>query len=251
MRIVLLWFSGMFLLVIMLGVGRVLFRRWLHQRPLFKRGQEAPAQKDWIVEIKWENSILLYLVRLVNNIFAFLSPVRRLWRLLRTIGIDWRPWWVEVWLFFLLGVLLICLFWGFPGDDLVWWIAFLILMDSVGATIRDIGGQLHKSGKIEIYNSVRWLLMALLNVLQVTFCFAAFTLYFGHQFDPPVIDGPTAIYFSTVTISTLGYGDIKPLSPEAKALVSWGLLAFLLFLAIKLPIAVAVIKVKEHPEKWP
>ena len=247
---VLLRFSSAILPVVVLGIGWVFFNRWLHHQPLFRRREEALAQKDWIVEIKWENSILLYIVRLVNNVFGLLSPVRLLWRLLRPFGIDWRPWWVEVWLFYLLGVLIICLFWGLPGDDLIWWVAFLILMDSVGATIRDITGQLQKSGEIEVYNSVRWLLMALLNVLQVAFCFAAFTLYLGYQFDPPVTDGGTAIYFSTVTFSTLGYGDIKPVSREAKALVSWELLAFLLFLAIKLPIAVAVIKVKEQPEKW-
>lgn len=212
--------------------------------------KDLPDRKDWIVEVKWEGSILLYLVRITNNLFAYISAVRLTWRFLRRFGIDWRPWWVEVWVVFLLGSLFSCLIWGSVRNDFAWWFAVYILMDATGATLRDITTPLHKGGAIVVYNSVRWLLMVPVNIVQVALCFAAFALYYGQQFKPAITDGSTAIYFSAVTLSTLGYGDITPLTWQAKVLVSCELLAFLLFLAIKLPIAVAVIRVKEEPEGW-
>jgi len=53
-------------------------------------------------------------------------------------------------------------------------------------------------------------------------------------FSQPLVRFSDAAYFSTVTLSTAGYGDIVPLSPLARALVSveivigFGLLGFLL-----------------------
>ena len=227
------------------------------QIPEFRSGwitgadvKDLPDRKDWVVEVKWECSILLYLVRIANNLFAYISAVRLTWRLLRRFGIDWQPWWVEVWLVFLLAALFGCLFWGSVGNHFIWWAALYILMDATGATLRDITTPLHKGGVILVYNRVRWLLLVPVNIVQVTLCFAAFALYYGEHFKPTITDGSTAIYFSAVTISTLGYGDVRPLTWQGQVLVSCELLAFLLFLAIKLPIAVAVIKVKEEPEGW-
>jgi voltage-gated potassium channel len=44
--------------------------------------------------------------------------------------------------------------------------------------------------------------------------FGAF--YLGPHFKPPIKDLVTAIYFAVETMSTVGFGDITPLSPEAK-----------------------------------
>jgi voltage-gated potassium channel len=44
--------------------------------------------------------------------------------------------------------------------------------------------------------------------------FGAF--YLGQHFKPAIKDLITAFYFAIVTMSTVGYGDITPLSPEAK-----------------------------------
>lgn len=44
--------------------------------------------------------------------------------------------------------------------------------------------------------------------------FGAF--YLGKDFDPPITDLITALYYSMVTMSTVGYGDITPQTPEAK-----------------------------------
>ena len=235
--------SVAFLSLIIMPVGIELVGRWLGSLPT-----KTVNRKDWLLEIKWERSIILLLLRLANNAYAVVSPIRRLWRLLLHIGIDWSPWWVEIWLFYLIAVLLACVFLGVSGDPLIWWIALLALSDSVGATIRDIAGQLTENKEIQVYNAVRWLLMAALSVVQVSFCFAVFILYYGDQFKPQIKDGVSAIYFSGVTMSTLGYGDISPMGPQAKVIVLLELIAFLMFLAIKLPIAVALIRVKELPE---
>ncbi|MBI4528059.1 MAG: hypothetical protein HY695_30045 [Deltaproteobacteria bacterium] len=212
--------------------------------------EQLTKHKDWIVEVKWEGSILLYFARIANNLFARISPVRITWRILARFGIDWQPWWVEVWLGFLVFVLYACLIWGSPNSELIWWIALYVIMDAIGATLRDIITPLHRRGELVVYSSVRWLLMVPINIVQVALCFAVFALYYGAQFEPPIVDANTAVYFSAVTLSTLGYGDIKPLCWSARTLVSFELLAFLLFFAIKLPIAVGMIKVKEEPEGW-
>lgn len=44
--------------------------------------------------------------------------------------------------------------------------------------------------------------------------FGAF--YLGQDFKPPITDLITALYYSMVTMSTVGYGDITPQTPESK-----------------------------------
>ncbi len=38
----------------------------------------------------------------------------------------------------------------------------------------------------------------------------------GNGFKPPITDWATAFYFTVVTLSTVGYGDISPVSPQAR-----------------------------------
>jgi voltage-gated potassium channel len=42
------------------------------------------------------------------------------------------------------------------------------------------------------------------------------SLYLGNQFAPPIKDLTTALYYSVVTMSTVGYGDITPKSSDAR-----------------------------------
>lgn len=53
---------------------------------------------------------------------------------------------------------------------------------------------------------------------------------FGAQFNPPIKDFNTAFYYTVVTMSTVGYGDIIPHTPEARwftvSLIIFGLVVF-------------------------
>jgi voltage-gated potassium channel len=54
------------------------------------------------------------------------------------------------------------------------------------------------------------------------------TLRLGEQFDPPIREAATALYVAVVTVSSVGYGDFVPSSPEARlfvvAMISLGIL---------------------------
>lgn len=45
------------------------------------------------------------------------------------------------------------------------------------------------------------------------------TLYLGNQFKPPIEDAVSALYFSVITMATVGYGDILPIEPTARLFV--------------------------------
>jgi voltage-gated potassium channel len=46
------------------------------------------------------------------------------------------------------------------------------------------------------------------------------TLHLGHDFEPVVTDLSTAFYFTVVTVSSVGYGDILPRTPDARLFVT-------------------------------
>lgn len=53
-------------------------------------------------------------------------------------------------------------------------------------------------------------LFALVSALSLLIYAVFGTLYLGNEFNPPVTDVGTAFYFSIVSMSTVGYGDITP-----------------------------------------
>jgi voltage-gated potassium channel len=61
--------------------------------------------------------------------------------------------------------------------------------------------------------------------------FAVFGSYrLGDQFDPPITDLTTALYFTVITISSVGFGDITPVSSEARLfLVSMIIIGIVVF----------------------
>jgi hypothetical protein len=211
--------------------------------------------RSWLVEngfirFEWQDSIVLCATGLLNNILLCLSLLTWFRLFTKYRKIKWRLWFVEAWVFLLLTIIMLCLAIASPGAVFVWWIALYVLVDAVSAAIRDIVASLHRvdahGGYIKISNGVRWLLMAAINVIQVVLCFAVFSIHYGDSFEPQIHDAVTAIYFSAVTFLTLGYGDIKPICTTTKWLVIFECLTFLLFLVVKLPVAVSVIRVKER-----
>jgi voltage-gated potassium channel len=59
-------------------------------------------------------------------------------------------------------------------------------------------------------------LFALVSVLSLTIYAVFGALYLGNDFNPPILDAGTALYFSIVSMSTVGYGDITPHSGTAR-----------------------------------
>lgn len=59
-------------------------------------------------------------------------------------------------------------------------------------------------------------LFALTSVAMLLMYATAGTYYLGSDFAPPVTDLITALYYALVTMSTVGYGDITPHTPQAK-----------------------------------
>jgi hypothetical protein len=208
-------------------------------------------QMKCFVPLKWEDSLVLIVARFMNNVLSAVSLLTWIEFIFRYRKKSWHPWFVELWVFSLVALLFVSLFFGGPGNILIWWGAMYILTDAIGAAVRDIvASPIHhrddEGGYIKVYDKTRWLLMAVVNVVQVVLCFAVFALHYGTQFNPHILEPSSAIYFSAVTFLTLGYGDILPCCPQTKALVSLELLIFLLFLVVKLPIALSVMRVKEE-----
>ena len=145
------------------------------------------------------------------------------------------------------------LFYLDPACVLLPCIGFVGLLNVLSAFLRDIivAPQKYrdeKGGYILIRGRLRWMLIAPLQAYSIVICFALLLLYFGNEFCPNISNHITALYQSALTFTTLGYGDIKPIGDQGKLLVILELLFFFLFIGLKLPIAVSVIRVKSTTE---
>lgn len=59
-------------------------------------------------------------------------------------------------------------------------------------------------------------LFALISIVSLLIYAVFGTLYLGEEFAPPIEDAAAALYFSIVSMSTVGYGDITPHSSAAR-----------------------------------
>jgi hypothetical protein len=165
---------------------------------------------------------------------------------------DVPPVLTEVWVLVILLVQIIALFLFDTSDFALVFVGIYGLFDILIATIRDlfVGPQLAepKDGylHISVKDSLRWLILAILNVLQMVLCFAILFLYSGLQFNPSISDPVTALYQSALTFTTLGYGEITPVSNIAKWIVIFELAFFILFIGLKFPVAISMFRVKQR-----
>ena len=85
-------------------------------------------------------------------------------------------------------------------------------------------------------------------MLQFAGLYRLISLHTPSAFSSPLRSTMDAIYFSTVTITTLGYGDISPISQWARALATAEALAgiFLIAILIGLVISFSIEEAKEH-----
>jgi hypothetical protein len=212
--------------------------------------------------VKWKGSIILYIITL----FAFLLQLVSVTYL---IGLCFKKRktfpksLTEAWLLFTLVSLIVALcYWQVCSvfwQGIIVLFAIYFLLNSIGATLSDVflAPNFH-SGDIQVYDRQRWLILTLLVLVEVILSFAIIVLYYHDKFNAPISDSLTAIYFSAVSFLTLGYGDFYPSCPESKILLLCELGYFLLFLSLKLPIAISMISVKEYkdnnnkePDCWP
>lgn len=199
--------------------------------------------------VAWSGSVVIWLANLTTNILTCLSPLSLAEHFFFASRKKDSPLWLpELWVIFLLfleGIMLV-----------VWpnrWFAVYVLLDVFGATLRDMvtNPQYHSDriGRyIQVRDPLRWLLMALLNLGQVILSFAILFLSYGEQFIPPIRQPLAALYQSTLTFTTLGYGDIRPACGTGRLVVCIELAFFLVLIVTKLPVAVSVIRVKGTKE---
>jgi hypothetical protein len=207
-------------------------------------------ERNWhrgrFLPLEWEGSIILLLARIVTNVLLFFSPM--VW-LSRWRQKDAELWLVDTWLLLLTVMQIVALCITRPderGLDIVCALfAVFTLIDILAASLRDfVGGPIVHEGFIGIRHPQRWLFATFLVAVQTVLSFAILQTFYGKQFNPTIEDPFTAFYFSTSTFTTLGYGDIHPLCWKSRMLVVAELFYFLLFLSLKLPVAVSLIKTK-------
>ncbi|EQD36492.1 voltage-gated potassium channel [mine drainage metagenome] len=111
-------------------------------------------------------------------------------------------------------------FWSHPAFSLAALVALLILLKSGNRFRRSTLG----AGTL--------FALTLIILLLAYAVLGSFLL--GDQFNPPIRSLITALYFSVVTLSTVGYGDITPHSAEARMFVSSIIVLGLTVLAVAL-----------------
>lgn len=89
-------------------------------------------------------------------------------------------------------------------------------------------------------------LLATINLFEVVVAFGILYLHFGtvvlsSQGGKALTSGISALYFSAVTILTIGYGDFIPADDRTRCLVIMEALSGLLFLAFLLPALVSIL----------
>lgn len=95
---------------------------------------------------------------------------------------------------------------GFGHHGLLLLGYFLLVLGALLFSYRHFDRSSIAAGTLFAFTSVALLMM-----------YATFgSYYLGMQYRPPMTDLVTALYYSMVTMSTVGYGDIVPLTTEAK-----------------------------------
>ena len=211
--------------------------------------------------LQWKGSFIQYVFTFLFITLQYLTPVTFFLILVNLIfGKKIRPSIIrDVWILLVFFVqTIIFLNWhSYSGNTRSFFLFFsyYYLFDALCATMRDVllAPNIH-NGKIRVYNRIAWILVTFLTVIQVVLSFATIILFFGDRFvngSLIISDASTAIYVSTITFTTLGYGDYVPTCSVSQAIVIGELFFFLLFLALKVPLAVGMIDVSDFDEANP
>lgn len=90
----------------------------------------------------------------------------------------------------------------------------------------------------KVHSVRRSFLAALVNFYEIVVAFAIFYLCsggIGHPVEGVLSSGVDALYYSLVTMATLGYGEFRPAGEIGRALVSVQLMFEVIFVAVILP----------------
>jgi hypothetical protein len=85
-----------------------------------------------------------------------------------------------------------------------------------------------------------------MNIAEIALYFGVLYLKVGVGFSDQISDRLTALYQSLLTFTTLGYGEIHPVSQSAKLLVMFQLIYFIIFVLLVVPVVFSAVRVKEH-----
>jgi len=133
--------------------------------------------------------------------------------------------------FVLIGVAMLVMSVGLPFRSRFAWTVAIVLTASMVLSAAIIGH--HRTGLftydgfllLALLLSYRWFdrtslaagtLFAITSALLLLIYAVFGSLYLGKQFSPPIKDLTTAFYYSVVTMSTVGYGDIIPKQTDAR-----------------------------------
>jgi len=124
------------------------------------------------------------------------------------------------------------------------------LYDVLFATMRDVfvlpDGFKNDEGEYIPHRGFRrWIICALINLATTVVAFASAYYRFGNEFNPSIAGRMTALYYSVVTMTTLGYGDIKPATEWGQGLVVVQLAFFVLYVLLMLPMVLSAVRAKD------
>lgn len=98
------------------------------------------------------------------------------------------------------------------------------------------------AGAVSIYLLLAYLFA---NLFEAAWLLDPSTLYFGANFDGADIGFGEILYFSFITLASLGYGDVAPAHPVTRAIAVTEAVAGLLFLAILVARFVALLSAQD------
>lgn len=129
--------------------------------------------------------------------------------------------------------------------QLEWWALYLMLYLLL-ETVMYIPALIFASDLISRPRSYkRSILLLFLNYMEVVFAYAVLYSH-GNYLNKPLTSAVDAVYFSIITSSSIGYGDLHPVTAMGKLLVSSQALMFLFFVVLFLNFFSTQIKSKGY-----
>lgn len=91
----------------------------------------------------------------------------------------------------------------------------------------------------------RWVILQIVNIYEIVLCYAVLYLHFGYLFSYKIENSLTAIYYSILTFTTLGYGDIKPTDIFLKTIVITQLIFFIVIIFLIIPAIFSLLRTEK------